>query len=502
MNTRNRRFLLIITGLLAFLSAAAQSDSSRKEYIEKRYTFFFPVGRSEFVEDYKGNGHTLQTMISDLNATLESEGTVPDSLTIFASTSPEGPAALNERLAIERANNTKEILVKSFPQFKAENIKVSSQAIDWSGMVLTLRRDTSFAYGQIILKLLTDPTVENKDVAIRSRLPQAYDALKKAMFDNMRTASVTISVIRTLDNVDEYVIEPEFSITSPSPVDFTAEGGEGTVTFEKNVKDEVVPVVKCNAGWVENIKATPSEITYEVVENPRVETRSAVMEVECYGKTHQITINQAAAAPVLDKPSLIESPAEDVNQTDEIMELKPFYIAAKTNMLYDLGIVPNVGLEFYLGKNFSVAGNWMYSWWKSDKVAWYWRTYGGDLAVRYWFGKAAQEKPLTGHHVGLYGQIVTYDFEVGGRGYLGDRWSYGAGAEYGYSLPVKPRLNIDFNIGVGYLGGEYKEYLPIDGHYVWQVTKRRHWFGPTKAEISLTWLLGRGNENKGKGGKR
>ena len=234
---------MIITGLLAFLSAAAQSDSSRKEYIEKRYTFFFPVGRSEFVEDYKGNGHTLQTMISDLNATLESEGTVPDSLTIFASTSPEGPAALNERLAIERANNTKEILVKSFPQFEAENIKVSSQANDWSGMVLTLRRDTTFAYGQIILKLLTDPTVENKDVAIRSRLPQAYDALKKAMFDNMRTASVTISVIRTLDNVDEYVIEPEFSITSPSPVDFTAEGGEGTVTFEKNVKDEVVPVV-------------------------------------------------------------------------------------------------------------------------------------------------------------------------------------------------------------------------------------------------------------------
>jgi|GEM_PF-6135277 len=44
----------------------------------------------------------------------------------------------------------------------------------------------------------------------------------------------------------------------------------------------------------------------------------------------------------------------------------------------------------------------------------------------------------------------------------------------------------------------YKEYLPQDGHYVWQSTKRRHWIGPTKAEISLVWLIGRGNTNNTK----
>ena len=98
--------------------------------------------------------------------------------------------------------------------------------------------------------------------------------------------------------------------------------------------------------------------------------------------------------------------------------------------------------------------------------------------------------------------IVTYDFELGGRGYLGDKWSYHAGIEYGYAHPIARRLNLEFNIGIGYLGGEYKEYLPIDNHYVWQATKRRHWFGPTKAEISLVWLIGRGNINQGKGGKK
>ena len=180
---------------------------------------------------------------------------------------------------------------------------------------------------------------------------------------------------------------------------------------------------------------------------------------------------------------------------------KPFYLSVKTNMLYDAALVPNIGAEFYLGKGWSVGGNWMYAWWKSDRKHNYWRVYGGDLNVRKYFGARAKEKPLTGHHLGVYGGIVTYDFELGGRGYLGDKWSYHAGIEYGYSLPVAKRLNIDFGIGIGYLGGEYKEYLPMDGHYVWQATKQRHWFGPTKAEVSLVWLIGRGNTNKGKGGK-
>lgn len=180
----------------------------------------------------------------------------------------------------------------------------------------------------------------------------------------------------------------------------------------------------------------------------------------------------------------------------------PFYMALKTNLLYDASLVPNAGVEFYLGKGWSVAANWMYAWWKSDRKHNYWRTYGGDLEIRRWFGKKAAEKPLTGHHVGLYGQIITYDFELGKRGYLGDRWSYGAGVSYGYSRPVGKRLNLDFTLGIGYLGGEYKEYIPVGNHYVWQATRQRRWFGPTKAEISLVWLVGHGNYNNRKGGKR
>lgn len=182
---------------------------------------------------------------------------------------------------------------------------------------------------------------------------------------------------------------------------------------------------------------------------------------------------------------------------------KLHYVALRTNMLYDALLMPNIGCEMYLGKSWSVAANWLYGWWKTDRRHWYWRAYGGDIAVRKWLGKAAEEKPLTGHHIGIYAQIFTYDFAWGGRGYMGgkpggtiwNKMNHAMGAEYGYSLPIARKLNIDFSLGMGYWGGIYHEYKPRNHYYVWQATKERHWIGPTKLEVSLVWLLGHGNAN-------
>lgn len=203
-------------------------------------------------------------------------------------------------------------------------------------------------------------------------------------------------------------------------------------------------------------------------------------------------------------------PFVSIKSVPETCSAKPFYLALKTNMLYDILAVPNIGAEIYLGRNFSAVANWMYAWWHTDRRHRYWRIYGGDIALRWWFGSAARSKPLTGHHIGVYAGLLTYDLEWNGRGYMGgipggalwDRCNHMFGVEYGYSLPIARRLNIDFSLGLGYLGGEYREYTPIDDCYVWQTTKQRRFFGPTKAEISLMWLIGHKNRNERKGGRR
>lgn len=198
------------------------------------------------------------------------------------------------------------------------------------------------------------------------------------------------------------------------------------------------------------------------------------------------------------------------NSFGTVKECKPVYIGMKTNMLYDVLLIPNIGAEFYVGKNWSLLADWMYGWWDRDRTHYYWRAYGGDLGARWWFGKSAHEKPLTGHHLGIFAGVVTYDFELGKGGIMGglpnktlwDRCNFISGVEYGYSLPIARRLNIDFTLGIGYLGGKYLKYEPKDGFYMWQSTHKLRWFGPTKAEISLVWLIGCDNQNRGKGGMR
>ncbi len=205
--------------------------------------------------------------------------------------------------------------------------------------------------------------------------------------------------------------------------------------------------------------------------------------------------------------------ALDVPEYEPVIDpKKPFYMDIHTNMLYDVAALPNLGIEFYLGKQLSLSGDWVYAWWRNKAKHRYWRYYGGELTLRWWIGKKAKEKPLQGHHLGIYAQAFTYCFEWGGIGEIGgrprgtiwDRCQYGAGIEYGYSLPVARRLNIEFDLAVGYVGGQYWKFEPSGELNLWLATKQRHYFGPTKVGINLVWLIGRGNvnEKKKKGGSR
>ena len=563
--------LLSILFSLLFFSAfghAQVEGVAESELIEKRYTLYFRVNKYDIDPAYMGNAHTIEAMINDIKATLELSGAIPGKITVYASTSPEGPKAVNARLADLRTKSSRDFILKMFPQFDPSQITVEGRVNDWSGLILAVRRDTTAVHRDLILNILNDSKIVNKDAALRQH-PAAYAELRSTFLDNMRYAAIQISVVKTETNVDIYVLDHNIFTLSKECVEFTAEGDTmSVISYTKTAKDMIVPEVKSGKAWATIESVTPDSTIFSVAPNRSKNPRSTDLTFSIYEKDYTVRLNQAGREPELTLTSsdTVSVPAEggemtityetnvtdgetpivrsnspyvhilsvdaekavvqiDENVTEEAREdlievvyegktytvkstqdgaqlKKPYYLAVKNNMLYDLAIIPNVGVEIYLGKNFSVVGNWMYAWWKDGNIHWYWRIYGGDLAFRYWFGKASKEKPLQGHHLGLYGQIITYDFELGGKGILAPKWSWSAGAEYGYSLPIARRLNIDFTLGVGYHKGQFYEYLPIDGHYVWQATKRRQYIGPTKAEISLVWQLGRGNINAGKGGKR
>lgn len=177
-------------------------------------------------------------------------------------------------------------------------------------------------------------------------------------------------------------------------------------------------------------------------------------------------------------------------------------IAVKSNVIYDLIAVPNIGIELGLCNQWSLGANVMYGWW-TDHREFYWRTYATDISIRKYFGGWQCAHPLQGHHIGIYGGVATYDYELGGRGYISDyqdEWSRYFGLDYGWSMPISRHLNLDMSLGLGYFGGQYKDYLPVmndcpeELHYVWQSTRHIDYWGPTKLEIALVWIIGRNNK--------
>ncbi len=190
----------------------------------------------------------------------------------------------------------------------------------------------------------------------------------------------------------------------------------------------------------------------------------------------------------LPEPFIPEKIVEDTSK---------FRFAIKTNLLEDAIALPNLGVEFALGKHFSLSASWMHGWWPNADIPVWLRAYGGELNFRYWFGSNLDFK---GHHIGIYSQAFLYDFCLGKNGVMSgppggtmlDDTNYAGGVEYGYSMLLLPHLTLDFVLGVGYMGGLYHDYVKMDGCKVWQLTGRRHWFGPTKAEITLRYEIGKG----------
>ena len=214
-------------------------------------------------------------------------------------------------------------------------------------------------------------------------------------------------------------------------------------------------------------------------------------------RSEQARLESASQSPSSPPFPAIPSQVHPESQSPPVAS----YFALKSNLLYDALLVPNLSLEASIGSGWTLGAGGMLAWWSKDAKHRYWRIYGGGLEIRKYFGTLSKSKPLQGHHLGIYGDFLTYDFEFGAKGYQ-SKATYAAGIKYGYSHPIANRLNLDFALGIGYLHSNYKTYVPRDGCYVYQETKKQKWLGPTQAEISLVWLLGKGNTNNKKGGKK
>lgn len=162
-------------------------------------------------------------------------------------------------------------------------------------------------------------------------------------------------------------------------------------------------------------------------------------------------------------------------------------LAIQTNLLYDILLIPNIGVEVGVYENITVGISYHNIWLRNKAHTRWYRTEGLELDGRYYLNK--EGLPFKGHHIGVYAQMLTWDITFRKKGRLAERWSYGVGVLYGYNMPIIKDLNLDLEVGMGYLGGRRHRYTPQDGHRVWNSSKTHHWVGPTKIKVTAQWMI-------------
>lgn len=165
-------------------------------------------------------------------------------------------------------------------------------------------------------------------------------------------------------------------------------------------------------------------------------------------------------------------------------EKKPLIFNIKTNMLYDAIGFPSLEAEIPIGM-WSVNIEGAVAWWSDSRNNTFYQLDMISPEVRRWFGTKDR---WHGHYVGIFGIVGLYDLEWrGSKGYQGEYWS--AGISYGYMFPIGKQLSLEAGIGIGYMRSEPREYLPMDGHYVYQQTTRINYWGPVKLKLGLVWNI-------------
>ena len=393
--------------------------------------------------ELRGNRETLEGLVVRLEAFRDDTAGCVSQLSLRGNASPDGMAAANVRLTRKRVEAVLSYL-RQWVEIPDGLVEVQANGFDWEGLQLRVEDDPECPARQEVLEVLSDTPEWMYDAQGR-----IVDGRRKRLMDlrgGVPYGYLAEKVFPDLRNVsiilygqgDQLQAQKE----APDPSD-----GRSQATVVGGVSDT------------------------QTVAEPMGE---AVPEQTSSGKDPEGVRKEEIAGDTLVQPLWHR-------------------LAIKTNLLYDAILMPSLEVEYRIDDRWSVAVEGSVAWWKRDRRHKYYQIATILPEGRYWFGT---KKPWHGHYVGVFAGGSWYDLENGERGYKGEFFT--TGVSYGYMFPIGRSLSIEAGLGVGFLYTTYEEYLPIDGHYVYQQTSRTNWFGPVKVKLALVWRLWDGK----KGGRR
>ena len=169
-----------------------------------------------------------------------------------------------------------------------------------------------------------------------------------------------------------------------------------------------------------------------------------------------------------------DTPSETKITTDH-------HLSLRANLLRWATLTPDLGLEWRICPSWGIAvnGSWT-SWSWSDKDRRYalWEV---APEVRYYMG----EKKAW--YLGAMFKAGQFNYKLSETGKQGDLM--GGGITAGYQLRLNKALDLDFNLGLGYLNVDFEKYEVIDDVRVRRGNETKDWYGPINAGVTLVWKL-------------
>ena len=158
-----------------------------------------------------------------------------------------------------------------------------------------------------------------------------------------------------------------------------------------------------------------------------------------------------------------------------------YHLSLRANLLRWATLTPDLGLEWRICPSWGIAvnGSWT-SWTWSDKDRRYalWEV---APEIRYYMG----EKKAW--YLGAMFKAGQFNYKLSETGKQGDLM--GGGITAGYQLRLNKALDLDFNLGLGYLNADFEKYEVINGVRVRRGNETKDWWGPINAGVTLVWKL-------------
>lgn len=251
----------------------------------------------------------------------------------------------------------------------------------------------------------------------------------------------------------------------------------------------------------DQILPSPKETDRQIISESEVVVEEPVEAIPSAEASEEI--NEVIGLPVPEtepqpdiehQPDIEPQPTTepDFTVTEDVTDLavEPVMIktdsrfALKTNLLMYGILMPNIEVEWKFAEKWSVALEGQRAWYAKESPHKVYRIGTVIPEVRYW---PVRRSMWHGMYVGVFGGLGMYDLSKGKKGHEGEGAMGGISA--GYMWPIGKYFSLDAGIGVGYLYARDKEYLPRDGHFLYQLTKKINYFGPLRLKLSLVWRI-------------